>query len=101
MSRHEAWLRALDIRKRQHKLAESHGKDWWTIGIAVNIDVDGEDVASASLWGIEDGYLGPDNNTDEHHEEVIRELIAECKAELKNSAYKYRKLAERIDAIAV
>ncbi len=100
-SRHQAWLRGQEQAKREYELMESFGDDWWMVGIVVSIDIDGVEVASASVWGVEDGYLGPDANTEQYQEDTIKELIAECKAQLRVSAVRFKKLAAQVDAIAV
>jgi hypothetical protein len=79
--------------------------DSWFIGIGVKILVDDVEVASASLWGIEDGWLpkprynwnhDPRNNwkrkrdgeckPSDYHEEMELELIHECIGQLCKSA---------------
>jgi hypothetical protein len=96
MSRHEAWVKATRIPITQHSMLESYGKDWWHIGISVKAYVNGMEVACASLWGIEDGY---DYDPEAYHDEVVEELIGECRHELEKAASKLLTTASMIKEI--
>lgn len=53
--------------------------EWHYCGIVVTLN----DDISASLWGIEDGL----DSSDEYHEEVIKELMAECLDDLNRRTF--------------
>jgi hypothetical protein len=118
-SKHEAWVAGQQIRHHQKATMDALCKgDLYFIGIGVKILVDSLEVASASLWGIEDGWLpkprsnwnhDPRNNwkrkrngaydQSAYHEEVELELIQECIRQLCGSADKMIKIGEHVHSL--
>lgn len=59
------------------KRMENYGNDWYSIGIVVTAFLDGIELGSGSLWGIES------DSDDGYFEEVVRDLINEALPEAK------------------
>jgi hypothetical protein len=68
---------------------------WSTVGCVVTMYIEGEEVAYASLWGIEsdcgDGY------SKEVEEDLIDKCISDAKKNSAALAAKYRELADKLD----
>jgi hypothetical protein len=68
---------------------------WSSVGCVVTMKIEGEEVAYASLWGIESD-CGEDY-TKEVEEDLISECISDAKKNSAALAAKYRELADKLD----
>jgi hypothetical protein len=80
---------------RDYERMEDANRGYWQpVGCVVTMYIDGEEVAYASLWGIE-------SDAGDYLKEVEEDLISECINDAKKNsaalATKYRELADKLD----
>jgi hypothetical protein len=102
-SKGPAWYMATRIPLRQYHAMEAlNRQDWYYYGIEVKAYIDGEEIGWESLWGLESSWYDAEwgwGSQDDYADEVIDELIGQCKASFPKRVEELMSVVEKLDQV--